>query len=102
MYPQSELGALAARKVALQLEIVRLRGQCAAAADQVARPIEWLDRAVTASRRVAPMLPLVAPPLLRVLGGALFPRVKLIASLVRWAPLVYGAVRRARAASDKK
>ena len=106
MYPESELIRLAGHKAALRRDIAWRREQMAGAAARVARPLAWLDRAVAFWRRLSPFTQLAALPLGFALKRAVFPRVKLLGPLMRWAPLVFGAVRgvmrhRAEAASPE-
>jgi len=93
MYPQRELIRLAAYKAALQRDIIRHRAQCAAAAAHVTQPLELLDRLLTLWHRIAPFAALAAVPLGFVVQRNVFPRLKVLRSLMRWGPLVFTAVR---------
>ena len=93
MYPQPELIRLAAHKAALRRDIALRRAQCVSAAAQIARPLAWLDQAVALWRKISPVAKLAAIPLAIVAGRALLPRVKILGTLLRWAPTVLGAVR---------
>lgn len=90
MYPGRQLTALAWHKARLRQRIAHRRDACAEAAARIARPLEWLDRALTFWRRLAP---LAAGPLGFLAGRTLFPRRRLLGALVRWGPAVLGAVR---------
>jgi hypothetical protein len=93
MYPDRELRRLAAHKASLRRDITLRRAQCVEAAALVARPLEWLDRALVLWRRVSPFVKLAAVPLGLLAGRRLLPRHRLLGSLLRWGPLVAGAVR---------
>ena len=93
MYPQRELIRLAAHKAALRRGIAFRRAQCAEAAARLAQPLAWLDRMRAFWRRLAPLAPLAALPLGFLAARIIFPRSKILGSLVRWGPLVFGAVR---------
>jgi hypothetical protein len=93
MYPQPQLNRLAAHKVALQRGIAHRRAQCAEAAVRIAQPIEWLDRMLASVRRISPLVKFAAVPLGFFAVRTVFPRRKILGSLARWSPLVFGAVR---------
>lgn len=93
MYPNEELTRLAAHKATLRRGIALHRAQCAEAAARLAQPIDWLDRATATWRRLAPLAQLAAVPLAFALSRSLFPRLKFVRPLLRWAPLIVGAVR---------
>jgi hypothetical protein len=93
MYPDQELRRLAVQKAALQREIALRRAECMEAAANVARPLEWLDKALAFWRKISPMVHLSAIPLGFLAKRALFPRFKVLGSIARWGPLVFGAVR---------
>ena len=96
MYAQQELIRLAAQKVALRRTIALHRDQCIAATAQLARPIAWLDRALAFWRRLPPLAQFALPTLGAVATRTLFPRHKFLNGLMRWGPLVAGAVRGVR------
>jgi hypothetical protein len=93
MYPDRELIRLAAGKAALRRDIALRRVQCAAAAARVAQPFDWLDRALAFWRRLSPLTQFAAVPLGLLFQRTVFPRRKLLRSLVRWGPLAFGAMR---------
>ncbi len=93
MYPQPQLNRLAAHKVTLRRGIALRRAQCAEAAARLAQPIEWLDRMLSFVRRISPLVKFSAVPLGFLAARTVFPRRKILGSLVRWSPLVLGAVR---------
>ena len=93
MYPQRELTRLAAYKAALRGNIALHRRQCAEAAARVAQPLAWLDRMLACWRRLSAFGPLAVGLLGWVVTRAVFPRRKILRSLLRWAPLVLGLVR---------
>jgi len=95
VYPQPELDRLAAHKIWLRRRIVRRRGECATAAAQLARPVAWLDRVVAFWRRLSP-LAVAAVPLGLLVQRTFFPRMKIFGALLRWAPLLFNLLRRAR------
>jgi hypothetical protein len=93
MYPEGELRLLAARKAAVRQRIHEGRAECAEAIATLARPIEWLDRALEKWRRITPVLKLAAVPLVLLLKRFIAPRTRILGTILRWGPLAYGAVR---------
>ena len=93
MYPQRELIRLAAYKVWLRRGIALRRTECTVAATRIARPFAWLDRALAFWRRLSPVVQVAAFPLGVLAVRTAFPRLKILGSLLRWGPLVFGAVR---------
>jgi hypothetical protein len=93
MYPDKELRRLASQKIALQREIALRRLDCAEAAARVSEPLEWLDRMLAFWRKFSPIAQLAALPLGFLVKRTLFPRLKLLGSVMRWGPLFVGAVR---------
>jgi hypothetical protein len=93
MYPRRELIRLGVHKAALRRRIARHRAECVEAAARVAQPLEWLDRALAFWRRVSPFAMIAAVPLGFLIKRTGSPRLKMIGSLVKWAPVVFGAVR---------
>lgn len=93
MYPAQELRRLAARKAALRRDIALHRAQSEVPLARLAQPFEWLDRALASWRRLAPLARIAAVPLGFLATRALLPRLKLLRPLIRWGPIVFGAVR---------
>jgi hypothetical protein len=93
MYPQPQLNRLAAHKVALRRGIALRRTQCAEAAIRLARPVDWLDRMLAFWHRLSPLVQAATVPLGFLAARTVFPRRKILGSLMRWSPLVFGAVR---------
>jgi hypothetical protein len=93
MYPDRELSRLAAAKAVIRMDIAVRRVECAQAAAEVARPLEWLDRALAFWRRVSPLAKLAVVPLGLLLRRWVLRRHKLLGALLRWGPLAAGAVR---------
>ena len=93
MYPQGELTRIAADKAALGRRIARRRVECSEALAGAVEPLGWLDRAVDLWRRISPVAKIAAVPLALVAKRLLFPRAKLLGSLLRWGPLALGVVR---------
>jgi hypothetical protein len=93
MYPQGELTRLAAYKAALRRDVALHRAQCAEAAARVAQPLAWLDRMLGFWRRLSPLVQFAAVPLGFLITRAVFPRLKILGSIVGWGPLVIGVVR---------
>jgi hypothetical protein len=102
MYPDRELIRLAAYKAALQRDIALRRVECQVLAVQVAQPLEWLDRAVAFWRRLSPFARFAAVPLGLLVKRTVFPRVRLLRSLLRWGPLIFGAARGIRSAAKRR
>jgi hypothetical protein len=98
MYPQRELNRLGAHKVALRRGIALRRAECTEAATRMMRPFEWLDRMLALVRRISPLVKFAAVPLGFLAARTILPRRKILGSLARWSPLVFGAVRGIRSA----
>lgn len=100
MYSDRELTRLSAHKAALRQRIAWHRCQCVTAATRVAQPLAWLDRMLVLWRQFAPFASLAAVPLGFLLKRSSAPRPRMLGTLLRWAPVVLGAMRgfaRARA-----
>jgi hypothetical protein len=87
MYPHEELRRLAAHKAALRRDIAVHRAQCATAVARLAQPVEWFDRVLATWRRLAPVVQIVAVPLTLLAARTVFPRLKFLVPLLRWAPI---------------
>jgi hypothetical protein len=59
----------------------------------VARPLAWIDRVLSFWRRISPLAQLAAVPLGLMIQRAVFPRLKILRTLVLWSPLLFGAAR---------
>ncbi len=92
MYPSRELIQLAAYKAALRRDIAVHRNRCAQAAVRVAQPLEWLDRTLAFWRRLSPLAKFAVIPLGLLIQRIAFPRLKVLRSVLRWSPLIFGAV----------
>ena len=90
MYPDRELIRLAAHKVVLRRNIAARRRECVEAAAGVLEPLAWLDRMLALWKKFAPF---AAVPLGFLVTRAVAPRLKILRSVMRWGPLVVGAVR---------
>ena len=97
MYPERELSRLAAHKLYLRRNLALRRTACVQAAAAVARPLHWLDRAVTAWRQISPLARLAAVPLGLLVTRPALARLKFLGPILRWGPLVFSAVRGWRA-----
>ena len=93
MYPAEELIRLARYKAVLSRRITRHRAQCVDAAATAAQPLAWLDRMLAVWRKLSPFAKFAAVPLGFLAKRTLFPRRKVLGSLVRWAPLIFSTVR---------
>jgi len=95
MYPTAELTALARRKVALREKISVNRLRCATLAGQVARPLNWIDRALAQWRKISPMTKLAALPLGLLLRRAVVPgrKTRFFGRAMRLVPVVLSAVK---------
>jgi hypothetical protein len=102
MYPQRELSLLAVHKAELRRDIACRRAQCALAAAQVVKPLEWLDRAVGFWRRLSPFTKFAAVPLGFLAKRALLPKGKILGAVVRWAPMIFGVVRSVHSAAKNR
>lgn len=101
MYPDGELNRLAGVKLNLRRGILVRRGECIVAAEQLAEPIGKLDRAVAQWRRISPATKLAALPLAFVFKRALFPRAKIIGTVLKWGPVAYKVLRGFKAARSR-
>jgi hypothetical protein len=93
MHSDRELTRLAAHKAALRRSIGRHRAQCVAAAGRALQPLAWVDRMIVLWRKLSPFAQFVAVPLGFLLKRSPAPRPRLLGTLLRWAPMVLGAVR---------
>jgi hypothetical protein len=93
MYPQSELNRLAIRKTVIRAGISLHRVECVRAIARIAQPVALLDRIMNIWRQLPPIVTVAAVPLGLFVTRKLFPRRKILGSLVRWAPLLFSAVR---------
>ncbi len=93
MYPQSELTRLASHKAVLLRRVAARRAQCIQATARLVQPLEWLDQALSFWRRVAPFARFASVPLGFLFKRSAAPRIRILGSLLRWGPLVLGAVR---------
>ena len=93
MYTDRELSRLAAVKAALRHDIARHRRQCVTAATRVVQPLAWVDQLLALWRRLSPFASLAAIPLGFLLKRSAAPRPRMLGTLLRWAPVVLGAVR---------
>lgn len=91
MYSRDELIRLDRHKSALRHRIAGRRVQFAEGFAGVARPLVWLDRVQALWRRISPLAKLAALPVALVTKRVLFPRAKLLGTLLRWGPVVLGA-----------
>jgi hypothetical protein len=90
MYPERELTWLAIRKDALRLRIRLHRIQCAQDLGRISRPLEWLDRAREFLRRIQPVALFAAVPIGILAGRASSRPLRVLGSIARWLPLVFG------------
>ena len=93
MYPTHDLKRLAAHKAAMRRGIALHRAQSEASLARLAQPLEWLDRMLASWRRLAPLAKFAAVPLAFLATRSVFSRLKFLAPLVRWAPIVFSAAR---------
>jgi hypothetical protein len=93
MYPQRELIRLGVHKAALRRRMARRRADCVSSATQVFRPVAWLDHLLVLWRRLSPFAGLAAIPFGLLLKRSTAPRPRLLGVLLRWAPVVWGAMR---------
>ena len=90
MYPERELRRLGARKAVLIMRIGLRRAECAEAAANVARPIEWLDRARDFLEKIKPFAMIAAVPIGFLTARAASRPMRVLGSIARWAPLLFG------------
>ena len=93
MYAQRELIRLSVYKAALRRRIALRRVEITLAAATVVQPLAWFDRAVAFWRRLSPLAVVAAVPLGFLITRNRSPRFKVFGSLMKWGPLVFGAVR---------
>jgi hypothetical protein len=63
MYPQRELSELAERKRLLQARIEVRRWECAAAAEELSRPIAVVDRGIELWKKISPFVKFIGLPM---------------------------------------
>jgi len=97
MYPDRELDRLAWHKASLRQRISVRRVECTVAAEELTRPLLWLDRAAIWWKQVRPFAKLAAIPLALLAKRLIFPRFRLFRSAFRWAPAIFGAIKMASA-----
>jgi hypothetical protein len=95
MYPREELTALAGTKAELLDRICVGRELCSSAAARAARPLELLDLGIARWRQLSPFVKVAAVPLGFLLKRRMSRKARALGALMRWAPLVLGAVRAA-------
>ena len=93
MYPQRELIRLGVHQAALRRRIAHRRVDCVSCASRILRPVAWLDGLLVLWRRVSPFASLAAIPFGLLLKSSVAPRPRLLGALLRWTPVVWGAVR---------
>jgi len=93
MYPRRELTVLAGSKAVLLDRIHLRRERCAEAASRAARPLEILDLGIARWRQLSPFVRIAAVPLGLLLRRRPSRRARVMGALLRWGPLVLGAVR---------
>lgn len=93
MYPQVELSRLADTREALCLRIARNRQRCTAAMTEVAAPLAWIDRMLAMWRKISTPVLLAALPLGFLLKRVVSPKRRILGTLMRWGPLLFGVVR---------
>ena len=93
MYPDRELIRLDDHKIAIRLRIARRRRECADAAARVLQPLHWVDRLLVLGRRLSPFAALAAVPLGFLFKRAAAPRPSVLGAVLRWGPVLFGAVR---------
>ena len=93
MYPRGELINLAANKARLQRQLARQRDECAAAAAELAKPIEWVVQARARWRRVSPLIEFSGLLFGVVAGRPIFSRARRINRWVRLAVAATGLLR---------
>ena len=98
MYPDGDLSKLELRKVALRQRIHLRRRECVARATRVAEPLEKIDDLMARWRRISPLAKVAAVPMAMILKKLIFPRAKILGSMVRWAPLAFKILRGFKAA----
>ncbi len=88
MYPRQELIRLATHKAALRRDIAVSRAECVAAARDVGRPVEWLDRAVAMVRELPPLARVGMASLGLLVRRTVVERITRLAGVLRWAPML--------------
>ena len=93
MYGDQDLNRLAAHKAALRHRIALQRIRCVEAAARALQPVAWLDRVLAFWRRLSPFAKLATVPLGFLLKRSSAPPSRVLGTLLRWGPIVLGAVR---------
>ena len=93
MYAYRELIRLDAHKAVLRRRIAGRRAECVVAAACLLKPVAWLDRMLALWRKFAPFAPLATVPLGFLLKRSPAAKPRLLGALLRWGPVLFGAVR---------
>jgi hypothetical protein len=101
MYPERQLAALSWHKARLRQRIALRRDECGGAVAKILRPFAWLDQTMAFARKLEPFALLATG-----LGGLLQRRApaarpRLLGTLLRWGPVLVGAVRGFKRASRR-
>jgi hypothetical protein len=102
MYPQRDLSQLSLNKARLRMNIALDRNRCVVAAARATQPLQWIDHAQSAWRQFSPIARMASLPLAAIVTRAVFPRSRILRTLVRWGPLVTAIVRTADAAITRQ
>ncbi len=93
MYAERELRRLDEVKAGLRRRITRRRTETIGQVARVTQPLQWVDRVRGYWRQVGPLTKIAAGPIGAWLMGKLFKRRKMVGSLMRWGPGIWGFVR---------
>jgi hypothetical protein len=93
MYPTGELTRLGVRKALLRVRIASHRWQCAETGAELARPVELVDNLWDKWRHISPIAKAVGVPLVALLARRLFRRMRKIASIAHYLPMVLQVAR---------
>lgn len=95
MYPTGDLKQLALRKELIEARIRLRRLQSMVHGAELAKPINWVDRAWTRWRQISPVVKLVGIPVALGLGRKFMKRHGTLSGVLRFAPMVLQGVRMA-------
>lgn len=93
MPPPETLRELALAKALLRRRIAVRRAQNVSLAAEAVRPLVWIDFAWACWREMSGLTKLAAIPLGLLVGRTVYPRVRFLLRLLRWAPWAGALIR---------
>jgi hypothetical protein len=93
MYPTGELTRLGLRKALIRVRIAGHRWQCTETGSELARPVEVVDGLWAKWRHISPIAKAVGVPLAALLARRLYRRLRKIATIAHYVPMVLAVAR---------